>query len=109
VEASPFLYLTTRGWKTGRPHRIEIWFVELEGRFYVISEQGTRAHWAQNLKRDPDVAFRVGGRDYVGAARTLESEADAPVARRVQELFESQYGWNEGLIVELTPITGDEV
>jgi hypothetical protein len=55
------------------------------------------------------VAFRVGGRDYVGAARTLESEADAPVARRVQELFESQYGWNEGLIVELTPITGDEV
>ena len=103
MEVSPFLYLTTRGWKTGKPHPIEIWFVELEGCFYLISEQGTRAHWVQNLKRDPDVAFRVGRRDYVGAARTLESESDAQLARRVQELFQTQYGWNEGLIVELTP------
>jgi hypothetical protein len=27
----PYLYLTTTGWKSGRPHEIEIWFTELMG------------------------------------------------------------------------------
>ena len=35
-----FLYLTTIGWKTGKHHKIEIWFVEYNKRYYVISE-----HW----------------------------------------------------------------
>lgn len=45
----PFLYLTTTGWKTGRPQEIEIWFTALDGRHYVIAELGERAHWLQNL------------------------------------------------------------
>jgi deazaflavin-dependent oxidoreductase (nitroreductase family) len=102
MEVSPFLYLTTRGWKSGRPHQIEIWFVALAGRFYLISEQGVRAHWVQNLIRSPEVTFLVGGRQYDGSARTLESGEDAPLKRRVQDLFQAKYDWSDGLVVELS-------
>jgi len=109
VETTDFLCLTTRGWKTGRPHEIDIWYVELEGRFYLISEGGARAHWVQNLMQDPQVTFRVAGRKYLGSARALESEVDAPLERRVQELFEAQYEWAKGLIVELSPNNSAEL
>jgi hypothetical protein len=33
-----FLYLTTKGWKTGKVHEIEIWFVEQNEKYYVLSE-----------------------------------------------------------------------
>jgi hypothetical protein len=46
LKISQFLYLTTIGWKSGKQHRIEIWFVEYNGRHYVISERHNHAHWA---------------------------------------------------------------
>ena len=39
-----FLYLTTVGRKTGRVHEIEIWFVERDGRLYVLAEHGYKAN-----------------------------------------------------------------
>ena len=35
-----FLYLTTIGWKTGKQHRIEIWFVEHNNDRYVLHGKG---------------------------------------------------------------------
>jgi len=39
-----FLYLTTTGRKTGLPREIEIWFVEADGRVYILAEHGYKAH-----------------------------------------------------------------
>jgi len=36
IEEEQFLYLTTKGWKTGKEHRIEIWFVSYDDKYYVI-------------------------------------------------------------------------
>ena len=47
-----FLQLTTKGWKTGQPHKIEIWFVEYENKYYIMSETMERAHWVQNIIHD---------------------------------------------------------
>ena len=33
-----FLYLTTNGRKTARQYTIEIWFIEYNTRYYIISE-----------------------------------------------------------------------
>ncbi len=33
----PYAYLTTIGRRTGRPHRIEIWFAAQEGRMYLLA------------------------------------------------------------------------
>jgi len=74
-----FLYLTTTGWKSGKPHEIEIWFTELDGRYYLISETGKQAHWVQNLRREPRVTFRVGRRTFrgMGSDRRCRGRAGA--------------------------------
>lgn len=96
-----FLYLATTGWKSGRRHEIEIWFVEHGGRYYVVSERREGAHWVKNILHDSRVAFRVAGRTFNGTARTISQEA-APAAE-VSKLMDAKYGWSQGLIVELAP------
>jgi deazaflavin-dependent oxidoreductase (nitroreductase family) len=92
-----FLYLTTTGWKTGRRHRIEIWFVEHLEKYYVMSEGKEHAHWVQNIVHNPKVSFSVSGRSFTGIAKVVKG----PVALEVKKLMKAKYGWDSGLIVEL--------
>jgi hypothetical protein len=78
--STQFLYLTTKGRKTTRQHTIEIWFVEYNKRYYIISEHKKTSDWVQNIIVDSNVSFKVNNKTY---------------------MF-SKYGWNDGLIVELT-------
>jgi deazaflavin-dependent oxidoreductase (nitroreductase family) len=98
-----FLYLTTTGWRSGRPHRIEIWYAELDGRYYLISELGDRAHWVQNIRRLPAISFEVGGQRFVGRGRLARPD-ETDLVRRVSAAFDAKYGWSDGLIVELRPL-----
>lgn len=98
-----FLYLTSRGWKTGRPHEVEIWYVKLEGRFYLVSELGERSHWVQNIRRNPEVSFRVEGRTYRGKGRVVDEASEPELAGRISGLMQESYRWSDGLIVELAP------
>ena len=52
-EEQEFLYLTTRGRKTGHAREIEIWFTRRGRSHYVVAEHGLRAHWVQNLLVEP--------------------------------------------------------
>ncbi len=97
-----YLYLTTRGRKTGRSREIEIWFTERAGRFYIIAEYAT-ANWLQNLQVTPDVTLRVAGESFAVRARVVSPENEAELFRSVQELSQSKYGWGDGTIVELEP------
>jgi deazaflavin-dependent oxidoreductase (nitroreductase family) len=99
-----FLYLTTLGWKTGKQHRIEIWFAEHSERYYIISERLDRAHWVQNIKRNPSVSFSINGNIFKGSARIVDQEKEAALAAEVFKLMDTKYKWSQGLIVELTPI-----
>ena len=103
IAATQFLYLSTIGWKTGNKHRIEIWFVELNGRDYILSERKGRAHWVQNLHRNPTVSFSVAGTSFTGCARIVSSHTEPVLAAAVRGLMNNKYGWSGGLIVELTP------
>jgi deazaflavin-dependent oxidoreductase (nitroreductase family) len=93
-----FLYLDTTGWKTGRSHRIEIWFVEHGGKYYVMSEGREHAHWVRNIIHNPSVLFSVSGRSLTGTAKIVEK---GHAAAAVKKLMKEKYGWDEGLIVEL--------
>jgi deazaflavin-dependent oxidoreductase (nitroreductase family) len=55
-----YLFLTTTGRRTGLRRKIEIWFTERDGRFYVIAEHRERAQWLLNILADPHVHVRVG-------------------------------------------------
>ena len=103
-EGEQYLYLTTRGRKSGMPREIEIWFTHHNGRFYVIAEYDT-SHWLQNLRANPAATVRVGKMTFPVAARILSSEFDPELQRQIQSLSRTKNGWGEGLVVELAPIT----
>ena len=96
--------MTTLGWKSGNEHRIEIWFVEHSERYDIISERLDRAHWVQNIKRNPAVSFSINHNIFKGNARIVDQENEAALAAEVFKLMNTKYKWSQGLIVELTPI-----
>jgi hypothetical protein len=103
VSNQQFLYLTTKGWKTGIQHRIEIWFASYAGKYYIISERKEKAHWVQNIIHNSTVMFTVNSNSFEGTARTVDKHTEHKLAGEIAGLMNTKYGWSDGLIVELTP------
>jgi hypothetical protein len=97
-----FLYLTTKGRKTTIQHTIEIWFVEYNKRYYILSERKKVSDWVQNIISDHNVSFNVNNKTYKGYARLVDKNKEQTLANAVSDLMFRKYGWNDGLIVELT-------
>jgi deazaflavin-dependent oxidoreductase (nitroreductase family) len=97
-----FLYLTTNGRKTTRQHTIEIWFIEYNKRYYILSERKKDSDWVQNIISDPNVSFKVNNKTYRGHARIVDKSKESTLANTISELMFNKYGWNDGLIVKLT-------
>lgn len=100
VSQPQFLYLRTKGWKTGRQHEIEIWFADYDDKYYVMSEHEEQSHWIKNVLHNPLVSFSVAGREFEGVARVVK---EPRLVAEVSKLMNVKYGWSDGLIVELAP------
>lgn len=50
--------ITTTGRHSGAPRRLEIWFHELAGRWYITGSPGTR-DWHANLLATPQFTFHL--------------------------------------------------
>ena len=98
---SQFLYLTTKGWKTGKSHKIEIWFVEQNKKYYVLSERKRKAHWVQNILHDPKISFQVDNQTFNGYGRVIKDVVEKDLIHRISELMDKKYGWSDGLIMEI--------
>ena len=96
--------MTTHGWKSGKEHRIEIWFVEHNKRYYIISERLKNSHWLHNIKHNATVLFTINDKVFKGNARIVDQEKEPALSAEVLKLMDSKYKWSQGLIVELTPI-----
>jgi deazaflavin-dependent oxidoreductase (nitroreductase family) len=96
-----FLYLTTIGRITGVPREIEIWFVEWDGKLYVLAEHFHQAQWVKNIERNPRVRVRLGEQRFDATARILGQESDREGWQAAQRLAREKYGWGEGLPVEI--------
>lgn len=89
-----FAYLTTTGRKTGKPHRVEIWFALEGGRIFLLSGGGDRADWVQNIRKDRGVRIQVGSRSVAARARIARAGAED---QRARELLDRKYmGWKDG-------------
>jgi deazaflavin-dependent oxidoreductase (nitroreductase family) len=97
-----FIYVTTTGRKTGLPREIEIWFVERQGRFYILAEHFYKAHWVRNIQNDSRVQVRLGDQTFSATARVLDENSDAEAWQAAQQLCREKYDWGEGLPVEIT-------
>jgi len=98
-----YLYLTTTGRVTGKAREIEIWFVEHDGKYYVLAEHREKVDWVRNIARNPYVHVRIGTSAWDAAARVLDEEKDRAVCRIAQELMREKYDWGSGLPVEIAP------
>jgi hypothetical protein len=103
MNQSQFLYLIIKGWKTGKHHRIEIWYVDYNYKYYIMSEQQKRAHWVQNIIHNPKVLFTVNETTFEGTARLVDQEKEVKLAGHIANLMSTKYKWDRGLIVELIP------
>lgn len=101
-----YLYLTTIGRRTGKPHQIEIWFVAHEGCVYLVTEQPERSDWVRNIRHNPTVTFSIGTRNddpIAGTGRLVDHAAEPELAAAVSALMDAKYHWSDGQIVELKP------
>lgn len=96
-----FLYLTTTGWKSGKPHEIEIWFIQHDGKYYLVSEHQQHSHWVKNIKKEPRILIRLGKTTYQGEGRLVDRRKEHELAAEVSNLMNKKYKWSDGLIVEL--------
>lgn len=93
-----FIYLTTTGRKTGKPHRVELWFAAAGGIIY-LSHEGRETDWMRNIKNNPEVNFEISGNKFVGKARYLQcDESEATKAKLA--LYLKYYGKAEERIIE---------
>ena len=51
---------------------------------------------------DSNVSFKVNNKIYKGYARIVDKSKESTLTNAVSDLMFSKYGWNDGLIVELT-------
>ena len=72
VADEKYIYLTTRGRKTGNPHTVELWFAITEKKIY-LSHEGAYTDWMKNILEDDRVAFKIGKVQFIGNARIAEA------------------------------------
>jgi len=71
--------ITTKGRKTGQPHRIEIVFHNVGGRLYVSGMPGFKRSYIANLTADPHFTFHLKGpvrADLAATARVITDDAE---------------------------------
>jgi deazaflavin-dependent oxidoreductase (nitroreductase family) len=94
IGGEEFAYLTTIGRRTGREHRIEIWFGVNRGVVYMLSGGGDRSDWVRNLRAKPRVRIRIGGVERPARARVVTDAGEDGTARRL--LAAKYQSWREG-------------
>lgn len=91
----PNVYLTTIGRRTGRPHRIEIWFAIEDGRMYLLSGGRDRSDWVRNIQANPQVTVEAHGQSHAGVGRTVQPGTVED--QRARELLVGKYRAGDNL------------
>lgn len=75
VASRKFIHLTTKGRRSGKAHTVELWFAVGNGKVY-LSHEGEETDWMKNIKKNGQVTFEIGGKNFNGNARHLGDGTD---------------------------------
>ncbi|MEL7209326.1 MAG: nitroreductase family deazaflavin-dependent oxidoreductase [Actinomycetota bacterium] len=112
LESHEYAYLTTTGRRTGRPHRVEIWFAVVDGTVWVGSGGGTASDWVANLLAEPQLSLEVGTHRWSATADVHRGLGDHPARARLLDRYgdataEELSDWaRDCLLVEIRPDRG---
>lgn len=70
----PMTMLETTGRKSGQPRRTAVGGRVVDNQFWMVSEHGERSDYVRNIKANPAVRVRVGGRWRNGTAHLLPDD-----------------------------------
>ena len=97
MSTDDYCYLTTTGRRTGRPHRIEIWYATHGETLYLLSGAGRSSDWVRNLRVEPAVVVEVDCVSRRGHARVVEVGEEA---ERARELVFAKYAPRSASVLE---------
>src|SRR4051812_29320780 len=80
----PTVDITTIGRRSGLPRRIEIWMLDVDGRFFITGTPGRR-DWLANLLHQPRVVVHLKRRAHLDLPARATAVADPDTRRRVLE------------------------
>lgn len=90
-EAWRYCYLSTVGRRTGKTHRIEIWFVVRDGALWLLTEGHGKADWVANLRVHPHATVELGERRLAVEATIAEGlPGDHPVRHDLAARYADQ-------------------
>jgi deazaflavin-dependent oxidoreductase (nitroreductase family) len=84
-----YAYLTTIGRRSGKAHRIEIWFGAQDGRLYLLAGGRERSDWVKNLQARAQLTVELGDETHTGMARVLQEGTGED--RLARELLVTKY------------------
>jgi deazaflavin-dependent oxidoreductase (nitroreductase family) len=96
LRGDDYCYLTTTGRRSGRPHRIEIWFAADGSTLYLLAGGGRSADWVQNLAAEARVVVELGGEERPARARIVDRPDEVERARSL-------------VFAKYAPRTGDDL
>jgi len=111
VAGEKFIYLTTRGRKSGNPHTVELWFA-VAGKKIYLSHEGAYTDWMKNILEDGRVEFKIGKIQFKGNARIAKGGGAFELGKHA--LYLKYYGkadedtindwFSESTIIEISMI-----
>ena len=91
----PTIDITTTGRRSGQLRRIEIWMLDVDGRFFITGTPGRR-DWLANLTDHPDFVVHLKRRAHVDLPARAEVVSDAATRRRVIDHLSAE--WYRGQV-----------
>ena len=88
VSTDDYCYLTTTGRRSGRPHRIEIWYASEGEALYLLSGGGRSSDWVRNILNDDGVTVEIDGQEQPARGRVVDDDEEA---RRARSLVYDKY------------------
>lgn len=76
--------ITTTGRRSGEPRRIEIWMIDVDGRFFITGTPGRR-DWIANLAADPTLVVHLKRHAHLDLPARASVVTDDDTRRRVLE------------------------
>ena len=111
LQKEKLAHLTTVGRKTGKPHRVELWFSLGAGKIF-LSHEGDYTDWMRNITKNRRVRIQIGRLDLEADATILKEGVSKELGKT--SLYEKYYGpapkatiedWFElSTIIELNPV-----
>ncbi len=106
-----FVFLTTKGRRSGKEHVVELWFALSNGKIY-LSHEGKHTDWIKNLLKYSNVKMKIGKEDLTGEGKIAPMGSPEREAG-MRALYGKYYGpaskevlddWFElSSVVEVTP------